>query len=319
MTPAAWVSWVAPPRPPPRPRDLGQGSPQQALDDLTTTRDTDLVYDSMDELAAAFHARLATLIDLPEFRAWKRSNPSFKPRLSGLLWTAQGPRRITVLLDTGATHCFICSRLAAALNLRPSGQSGPTSVTTAATGGTLGLAAPVQIFLSLGDGLRESFSVSPMDMDVGDDMILGWDWIASHDLRHLYADGRVSLRSGPALLQLDLLPASARPTTRALPVIAHGEFRRLLRKIAREVPVVYSSPTPSTLPGPLPVPRRSTGWSRPVEADHAALAAVEAAQLQAARARRRPGRPVEPRPVDHFVTGMEVLTDGTELHLASFC
>ena len=100
---------------------------------------------------------------MPEFRAWQRGNPEFKPRLSGLLWTAHGSRRITVLLDTGATHCFICARLAAALDLRPSGQPGPTSVTTAATGGTLGLAAPVHIFLSLGDELRESISVSPMD------------------------------------------------------------------------------------------------------------------------------------------------------------
>ena len=96
--------------------------------------------------------------------------------------TAQGPRCITVLLDTGATHCFICARLAAALGLPPSGQPGPTSVMTAATGGSLGLAAPVLIYLGLGDKFRESLSVSPMDMDVGDDLLLGWDWISSHDL-----------------------------------------------------------------------------------------------------------------------------------------
>ena len=54
--------------------------------------------------------------------------------------------------------------------------------------------------------------MSPMDMDVGDDLILGWYWISSHDLRHLYADGRVHLRSGPRrALQLDLLPAAAGP------------------------------------------------------------------------------------------------------------
>ena len=64
--------------------------------------------------------------------------------------------------------------------------------------------------------------MSPMDMDVGDDQILGWDWISSHGLHHLYVDGRVSLRSGPALLQLDLLPAGVRPAARTLPVI--GQF-----------------------------------------------------------------------------------------------
>ena len=57
--------------------------------------------------------------------------------------------------------------------------------------------------------------ISPMDMDVGDDLILGWDWISSHDLRHLFVAGRVDLRSGTAQLQLDLLPAAARPTVPA--------------------------------------------------------------------------------------------------------
>ena len=44
-----------------------------------------------------------------------------------------------------------------------------------------------------------------MDMDVGDDLILGWDWISSHDLGHLFQAGKVDLRSGPAQLQLGLL------------------------------------------------------------------------------------------------------------------
>jgi hypothetical protein len=86
------------------------------------------------------NARLAMLVEVLEFqvRKWQRSNPTFKARLSGLLWTAQGPRRITVLLDTGATHCFIYAHLATALNLAPSGQQGPGSVTMAATGGYSG-------------------------------------------------------------------------------------------------------------------------------------------------------------------------------------
>ena len=274
----------------------------------------------MDDLAAAWHASLATLTAMPTFLEWKRSNPTFKPRLSGFLWTARGPRRVTALLDTGATHCFICARLAATLDLRPSGQPGPTSVSTAATGGSLGLAAPVLLHLVFGDTFREELSVSPMDMDVGDDLILGWDWISSHDLRHLYVDGRVSLRSGPALLQLDLLPACVRPAARTLSVIAHGEFRRLLRQIEQEPPAKPDTPPTQTPPTPLTAALRgSTGWSRPLYADHATLAAAEAAALQAARARRRPGRPPEPRCVGRFADGVEVLKDGTELHLASFC
>ena len=147
--PSCWSPWASSQGTPPRPRHSSAGpgagswDPQRALDDLRAAQAADRVYDSMDDLAAALHAQLATLKDLPEFRAWRRSHPEFKPRLSGSLMTAQGPRCITVLLDTGATHCFICARLAAALGLPPSGQPGPTSVMTAATGGSLGLAAPV--------------------------------------------------------------------------------------------------------------------------------------------------------------------------------
>ena len=110
---STWMPWVAAPGPPPRPRGakgpcLGSAlwSPQQTLDAWTAGRASYLVYASMDELAAAWHARLATLVEMPEFRAKQRDNPEFKPRLSGLLWMAHGPRRIRVLLDTSATHCF---------------------------------------------------------------------------------------------------------------------------------------------------------------------------------------------------------------------
>ena len=144
------------------------------------------------------YTQLATVRAGPAgFLPWVRHSPSFKPRLSGIISTPQGLRRVTILLDTGATHCFICARLAAALGLPPSGQPGPLSVTTAsAVGGPHGLGAPVSIHLCLGESFRESMSISPMDMDVGDDLILGWDWISSHDLRNLFHAGQVDLRSG---------------------------------------------------------------------------------------------------------------------------
>ena len=122
--PSGWVPWTPSQGMPPRPRHSydgprpGSWDPQRTLDDLTAALAADRVYDSMDDLAAAFHARLATLTDMPAFRTWERSNPAFKPLLSGFLWTAHGPRRVTVLLDTGATHCFICTRLATALGLQ---------------------------------------------------------------------------------------------------------------------------------------------------------------------------------------------------------
>jgi hypothetical protein len=121
--------------------------------------------------------QLAALAGAAEFRPWVRANPMFKPRLSGFLSTAQGVLHVTILLDTGATHCFICARLAAALDLPLSWQLGPRWVATAAAGGQQGLGAPVLVHLNLGDAFRESMSVSPMDLDVGDDLILGWDQV----------------------------------------------------------------------------------------------------------------------------------------------
>ena len=62
-------------------------------------------------------------------------------------------------------------------------------------------------------------------------------------------------------------------------------------------PATLTPPDPATqslpLPPPLAMLRRSTGWSRPLHADHAELAAKEAAALKAARFRRRQGRPPE--------------------------
>ena len=327
--PPGWLPWHTSQGMPYQPRSSGHDTAypaswdaRQTADDYAARLAADRVYDSIDELAFVMQAQLAALAGSPEFLPWRRNNPEFKPLLSGFIATAQGPRRITVLLDTGATHCFICARLAAALGLRPSGQPGPVSVLTAATGGAQVLAAPVRIHLGLGDAFREALSVSPMDMDVGADLILGWDWISSHDLQHLFQGGRVDLRSGPARLQLELLPAAARPPPATLStVIGHGELRRLLRHIVHDEPpasmAVVAAATPELGAGKA----RSKGWSRPVHADHAELAALEAAERQAARERRRHGGPsrVAPPLDGRFVGGVEVLRDGTELHLASFC
>ena len=98
---------------------------------------------------------------------------------------------------------------------------------------------------------------------------------------------------GPALLQLDLLPACVRPAARTLSVIGHCEFRQLLRQIEQEPPAEPAAPPTRTPPTPQAAALRgSTGWSRPLYADHATLrlVAAEAAALQAVRARRRPGQ-----------------------------
>ncbi len=95
-----------------------------ALDDLRVAQAADRVYASVDAFDDAMRTQLAALAGAVEFHPWVLANPTFEPRLSGFLSTAQGVRHVTVLSDTGAMHCFICARLAEALGLSPSGSPG---------------------------------------------------------------------------------------------------------------------------------------------------------------------------------------------------
>ena len=46
---------------------------------------------------------------------------------------------------------------------------------------------PVMVYMALGDTLREEISMLPLKLEGGVDIILGWDWIVSHDLKKLYS------------------------------------------------------------------------------------------------------------------------------------
>ncbi len=92
-------------------------------------------------MACALQAQLLS------FAPWQRRDPSFKPIISGFIWTAAGPRRVTLMLDTGATHCFICAQLARALPV--SSDPGPTAVTLATPEATRSVSPPVVVHLSV--------------------------------------------------------------------------------------------------------------------------------------------------------------------------
>jgi len=66
------------------------------------------------------------------------------------------------------------------------------------------LAQPVSVSLSLGTtaAVREVIDMSPLDLGSGLDVILGWDWISSHDLRFLYPQGSVTGAAGSTALEL---------------------------------------------------------------------------------------------------------------------
>jgi hypothetical protein len=55
------------------------------------------VYESVDAVAFALQAQLASFVP------WRRQDPPCKPIVSGWVWTPAGPRRVTLMLDTGAT------------------------------------------------------------------------------------------------------------------------------------------------------------------------------------------------------------------------
>ena len=99
------------------------------------------------------------------------------------------------------------------------------------------------------------------------------------DLLLLYVDGRVSPRSGPAQLQMDLLHA-----------LGYRPWGVSPAPLLALVPAV-AAPAPPPAQAP---PRRSTVWSRRLHAYHADLSSLESTQRQAARARLRPGLPSEP-------------------------
>ena len=140
-----------------------------------------------------------------------------------------------------------------------------------------------------------------MALHVGTELILGRDWISSHKLEQLYPDGPAQVTSGSGQVSLDLHRKRPRDADTGLGVlIDHSEFRRMLRQVVpSESPIRVAATS-------------NSGWSKPLQADHAELAALEATARQRGRIRRGLGGDTP-----CFSEGVEVLKDGTELHLAS--
>ena len=310
----AWTRWLGSTTLPHRPRglppDLVSGhAAQLGLATLRMALDTEAVYDSVDALARALSLQQTS------YSPWQRRDPAFKPLVSGLLWTPSGPRKVTILLDTGATHCFIGTELVTTLGLPPGSGPGPAAVSMASPDMIRTLPPPVAVHLALGTGtpLCEIIDMSPLALGPGLDIILGWDWISSHDLRFLYPQGAVR---GSGLFDALTAPLQATGSALAQTLIGHGEFRRMLRRVVPADPPASAATTPTATPSPPPLTPHS-GLSKPLEP----LGAAEVARLDAAAEARRARwvcRRCGPTPPPvRFATGVELLSDGTELHLAS--
>jgi len=310
-----WPHWAGGSGLPHRPRGLHHqaASGHSEHTDMAAMRSvmaTEAVYDAVDNLARALHVHHTT------FTPWQRQDPAFKPVVTGFIWTPSGPRRVSVLLDTGATHCFIGTQLVSLLRLQPGSSPGPAAVSMASPDTTRALPPPVQVPIALGTDvpLQELIDMSPLDLGPGLDVILGWDWISSHDLRFLYPRGAVAgtgLTGGlDAPLQRSAPPAQAS----ALTLISHGEFHRMLCKV---VPADAAETLTHPAPAPPPPLARHSGLSKPLEPLGAADVARLDAAAQARRDRWKRRRCGTDPPALRFVSGVEFLSDGTELHLAS--
>ena len=79
------------------------------------------------------------------------------------------------MLDTGATHRFVCAQLVDMLGLPPGSTPGPSVVSMASLDLTRPLAQPVSVSLALGTtaAVREVIDMSPLDLGAGLDVILG--------------------------------------------------------------------------------------------------------------------------------------------------
>ena len=53
------------------------------------------------------------------------------------------------------------------------------------------ISEPAMVYMALGYTLREAISMLPLELEGGVDIILGWDWIISHDLKKLYSFGEM--------------------------------------------------------------------------------------------------------------------------------
>jgi len=153
--------------------------------------------------------------------------------------------------------------------------------------------------------------MSPLALGPELDIILGWDWISSHDLRFLHPRGTVTGAGPQGPVSAPLLPSTS-PAAQASVLIGHGEFRRMLRRVVPQAEPPVGPPAVTASLTALP-PGRHGGMSKPLEPLGAAELAAEAAQRQLRWARRRTPPPRLPR----FADGTELREDGTELHLAS--
>ena len=159
--------------------------------------------------------------------------------------------------------------------------------------------------------------MSPLDLGPDLDIILGGDWLSSHDLRFLYPQGLVSGAGPQGALSVPLRTTAPAPAQSSM-LIGHGEFRRILWRVVPGGPAPPAEEPAGVASIDLPPPGRHGGMSKPLDPLDTADLIEKDRQRQLRRTRRRMGIRVAPPPrLPRFVGGSELLADGAELYLAS--
>ena len=221
------------------------------------------------------------------------------PRVYGWVGTSAGRRRVTCLLDSGATHCFIRRSLAEQL---PGCRSPPPpdhpAAVRQADGSSRATAGAATVTLSLGS-LEEPTVFAVYDVDCDADLILGYRWLRAHNLAFLYETDEVTLSSARGdssgrRIRLDVVrpgPPGPPPRGAPSPLLPRAELARMLGSVGL---------------GPVPSHPRPSQWSPPPPQRSAAAILAAAATHAWAE--------------DTFAALAEagvVLHDGTELGLGT--
>ena len=149
--------------------------------------------------------------------------------------------------------------------------------------------------------------MTPADPSLDLDINLGWDWLSSRGPA-FFTRKAAWLAAGPRTRT----PFRTSSAVRAAALSGHGEFRRILRGVVPAAPTRATGASAVGGPARLEAAHLDSHWG------HAENAGPFGCVGQLRRAQRRSGPSPPPSPpLPRFEDGTALLTDGTELHLAS--
>ena len=173
------------------------------------------------------------------------------------------------------------------------------------------ISKPVMVYMALCDTLREAISMSPLELEGGVDIILGRDWIVSHDLKKLYSLGEMVAEGPDGKVRVPMerraTPGGGQASAQAvggLPcgcrLMGHNAFEQLIGQLyAKEENATVAAVTGATKRGM---------WLHPLHAIGEEEGDCSPGRWRGMQARNAVRRTL-------LDVGVARIVDGTELHL----